>query len=351
LEEGWERSPHVELTPDELTCLIEPAFPRRSVPEHAAARALAEYSVLSAGLANTNLRFRLHGESDAYVLRLHTRDREAAPREHALMSLLARSSGPTIPVPRLIYADPEPQRGQYPYSIWSFVEGTLLADLFQQLESSELVEIARVCGQVLARFRQYSFAVCGELGAELDIRREYGPPSSLLPNAVRRALFEGPAGERLGAPLRDQLWRLVERASPWLAAIDGRYSLVHGDYKRSNLLLRRSGGSCSGRGVSPRWQLSAVLDWEFAFAGPPLIDVGLFLRAGEALPAGFREAFVAGYRGAGGELPDHWLPLSRLIDLLSQVTFLNDARERPRVFAETTEVVKETIRVLTRWLS
>jgi len=103
--------------------------------------------------------------------------------------------------------------------------------------------------------------------------------------------------------------------------------------------------------VSPRWEVSAVLDWEFAFAGPPLIDVGLFLRAGEALPAGFREAFVAGYRAAGGELPDDWLPLSRLIDVLSQVTFLNGPQERPRVFAETTEVVKETISVLARWLA
>jgi hypothetical protein len=81
-----------------------------------------------------------------------------------------------------------------------------------------------------------------------------------------------------------------------------------------------------------------------------LIDVGLFLRAGQALPPGFREAFAAGYRESGGELPEDWLPLSRLIDVLSQVTFLNGARERPRVFAETTDVLKETIDVLSRWL-
>jgi len=342
LEEGWERPPRVELSGDELARCIEPAFPGSSI---------AEWSVLGAGLANTNLRFRLQGDPAAYVLRVHTRDPEAARRERALMSLLAHGPAPGIPVPRLIYTEGAPQRGQHPYSIWSFVEGTLLADLFQQLGPSELVEIARVCGQVLARFRQYPFTVCGGLGAELDVTREYGPPSRFLPDFVRSALFEGRAGERLGAALRDQLWPLVERASPRLSAIDGPYSLVHGDYKRSNLLLRRSGGSGSGREVSPRWEVSAVLDWEFAFAGPPLIDVGLFLRAGEALPAGFREAFVAGYRAAGGELPDDWLPLSRLIDVLSQLTFLNDARERPRVFAETTEVVKETIGVLTRWLS
>jgi Ser/Thr protein kinase RdoA (MazF antagonist) len=244
-------------------------------------------------------------------------------------------------VPRLIYSDPLPQRGGHPYSVWSFVEGRLLAELFQELTPDELIDIARECGQVLAGFRQYSFASCGAFGAELEITREYGRPSRFLPEAVRQALFDGRAGARLGAALRDELWGLVERAAPQLSAIDDRYSLVHADYKRSNLLLQRS---------TKGWQVSAVLDWEFAFAGPALIDVGLFLRAGEALPPGFREAFAAGYRESGGELPEAWLPLSRLIDVLSQVTFLNGAHERPRVFAETTGVLKETIRVLSRWL-
>jgi Ser/Thr protein kinase RdoA (MazF antagonist) len=332
MEEGWERPPHVELSSEELAHLLEPAFP---------SKAIAEVSVLTAGLANTNLRFRLEGSADAYVLRIHTRDHAALPRERALMRLLANGSGPAIPVPRLIYSDPLPLRGEHPYSVWTFVEGRLLAELFQELAPEELIEVARECGRVLARFRQYSFAACGALGAELEITREYGRPSHFLPEAVRHALFDGQAGVRLGAALRDELWGLVEGAAPRLSAIDDRYSLVHADYKRSNLLVQRATNG---------WQVSAVLDWEFAFAGPPLIDVGLFLRAGEALPPGFREAFVAGYRERGGELPDDWLPLSRLIDVLSQVTFLNGARERPRVFAETTEVLKETIRVLSRWL-
>lgn len=85
---------------------------------------------------------------------------------------------------------------------------------------------------------------------------------------------------------------------------------------------------------------------EFCFAGPPLVDVGNFLRAGEALPPGFREAFVEGYTAAGGILPDQWLKLSRLIDLASQMDFLNRPEERPRVFAETTDVIRETLRVL-----
>jgi aminoglycoside phosphotransferase (APT) family kinase protein len=335
VEEGWEleRAPRRELRLDELSHLVEPAFPGRQV---------LEFEVLTAGLANTNIRFRLRGDGVSYVLRLHTRDAASAQRELELMTHLssdAVSSSELATIPRapLVYSDPGPQRGECPYAIWGFVEGTLLQELFTSLGPTELVDVAGACGRVLALLTAQRFTKCGQLGPKLEVVKEYGSPSRFVAGAIHQALFQGLAGQRLGAPLRDDLWRVVERASPRLAVIDDRYTLVHGDYKRSNILMQRS---------ATGWGVRAVLDWEFAFAGPPLVDVGLFLRAGEALPAGFRDAFASGYREAGGELPADWLPLSRLVDLLSQITFLGDARDRPRVFAETTEVVKETLRML-----
>lgn len=328
MEEGWERSPRLELSLDELQDLVEPAFPGASISEH---------EVLATGLANTNIRFRLRGRETVYVLRAHTREAKAALRERELMSYFASHARASIPVAPLVYSDPTPERGQYPYSIWGFVEGALLQDLFKTLSDSELVDIARVCGGVAAAFAKHTFPSCGELGAKLAVVESYGAPSEFVPTMLHRALFDGLAGKRLGSQLGDALWTVVERTAPLLSEIDGRYTLVHADYKRSNLLLRRSAAT---------WKVCAVLDWEFAFAGPPLIDVGLFLRAGEALPAGFREAFAAGYREAGGELPSEWLRLSRLLDLISQMTFLDDPRDRPRLVTETTRVVEETVRML-----
>ena len=331
MEEGWERErpPRVELSLDELQRLVEPAFPGASISEHA---------VLATGLANTNIRFRLQGHEPAYVLRLHTREPKAAARERELMSYLASNPRASIPLAPLVYSDAAPQRGMHPYSIWGFVEGTLLQDLLRTLPDSELVDIAGVCGRVAAAFATHRFPKCGEFGAKLSVVEEFGAPSQFVPDAVRRALFGGIAGERLGVQLRDALWTAVERTAPLLSEVDDRYTLVHADYKRSNLLLQRSAAT---------WKVTAVLDWEFAFAGPPLIDVGLFLRAGEALPVGFRDAFAQGYRDAGGELPSEWLRLSRLVDLISQMTFLSEPRDRPRVLAETINVVAETVRILT----
>jgi len=329
VEEGWERPPRLELSRRELEHLVEPAFPGATVSEH---------SVLTTGLANTNIRFRLQGVEPTYVLRLHTREPKGAAREQELMSYLASNPRGAIPVAPLIYSDPAPQRGKHPYSIWGFVEGTLLQHLFKTLTDSELVDIAETCGRVAAAFTTHRFPSCGEFGPKLTIVEEYGAPSQFVPEIIHQGLFGGLAGTRLGRPLRDALWASVERAAPLLREVDGRYTLVHADYKRSNLLLRRSERS---------WAVAAVLDWEFAFAGPPLVDVGLFLRAGEALPAGFREAFATGYRIVGRDLPSEWLRLSRLLDVVSQITFLNDPRDRPRVVAETTKVVEETVRMLT----
>ncbi len=291
MEEGWERErpPRLALSLAELQHLVEPAFPGATVVQHA---------LIGTGLANTNIRFQVRGQEPSYVLRLHTREPKSAARERDLMSYLEGSSVSQIPVAPLIYADVAPERGEHPYSIWGFVQGTLLQDLFKTLSSVELVDIAHSCGGVAAAIARHRFPKCGAFGPRLEIIEEYGAPSQFVPEVVHRALFDGLAGQRLGTMLRDSLWRVVERTSPLLAEVDGKYTLVHADYKRSNILLRRAGAA---------WSVSAVLDWEFAFAGPPLVDIGLFLRAGGALPAGFGDAFAAGYRDSGGQLPPEWL--------------------------------------------
>ncbi len=322
MEEGWERPPHAVPTRQELTALVAAAFPSTE---------LERYELLTTGLANTNLRFWLRGHPGSYVMRLYTRDSGAVARENALIPYLARHA-PRVPVPEFIYAQLSP----IPCSIWRFVEGELLQDLFLTASPAQLLQIANVCGQTLAELHGCRFERCGELGADLNVVREYGAPSAFVPQVIRDGLA-GLPGQRLGPRLSQRLTTALGRTEPLLREVDGDYRLVHADYKRPNLLLTRTPNG---------FRVAAVLDWEFAFAGPPLVDIGLFLRAGSALPAGFARAFAAGYQRAGGNLPAAWLALSRLVDLLSQMTFLDGPRERPRVWQETRGVVQETVDIL-----
>jgi Ser/Thr protein kinase RdoA (MazF antagonist) len=128
--------------------------------------------------------------------------------------------------------------------------------------------------------------------------------------------------------------RLVQKEAWRLAAEWPRSNLVHADYKPWNLLVRRS---ASG------WALSAALDWEFTFAGPPLCDFGVFLRYGERMPAAYQAGFLDGYRAGGGSLPADVRNLARLIDLVSLWTFLERAPVDPAIVRDVTPLLVATV--------
>jgi aminoglycoside phosphotransferase (APT) family kinase protein len=98
------------------------------------------------------------------------------------------------------------------------------------------------------------------------------------------------------------VWRWAAR----LAALDHDPRLVHGDFNRRNLLMRPEAG---------RWRVAGVLDWEFAVSGSPLADLGSFLRYERACAPLVEPHFSEGYRAAGGELPEDWPHLARLLAL------------------------------------
>jgi aminoglycoside phosphotransferase (APT) family kinase protein len=115
--------------------------------------------------------------------------------------------------------------------------------------------------------------------------------------------------------------------------VAGARQLVHSDYNPKNLLAVPSGG---------RWSISAVLDWEFAFSGSPLTDVGNMLRFRDAHPPGFDGAFVRGYREAGGVLPPRWREISEALDLYA----LADLLTRPpghRYFGKAVAALKHRL--------
>jgi hypothetical protein len=90
-----------------------------------------------------------------------------------------------------------------------------------------------------------------------------------------------------------------------------------------------------------------VLDFEFAFAGTPYVDFGNLLRPPFGLEPGLREALAAGYKKAGGQLPDNWYHLSLLTDLFAWLEFLSRDEVPEPVLDSVRIVVSETI---TNWL-
>ena len=95
--------------------------------------------------------------------------------------------------------------------------------------------------------------------------------------------------------------------------------------------------------VNGRWQVVAVLDWEFATSASPLIDVGHFLRY-ETPDAGLREPhFSRAFVESGGVLPDDWRRLSRVLDLTGLVHCLTHEQLPEDVAGEILQLINATL--------
>jgi aminoglycoside phosphotransferase (APT) family kinase protein len=148
-------------------------------------------------------------------------------------------------------------------------------------------------------------------------------------------LRRGLARERLGNALADELRRLLVRASVHLVAFEKTSCLVHGDLSGRNILV--------APGDDGDWRVSGLLDWEAAFSGSTLWDLGSLFRYSSRYTEEFRGRFERGYQEAGGVLPENWLRIARLVDTTRLVETLNEPCELPEVFAECRQLIEAVV--------
>jgi Ser/Thr protein kinase RdoA (MazF antagonist) len=310
VEQGWNRATDpVALSNTEAQAMLAPL----SVT-------LRSLALLSAGLANTNFRCEIEGR-EPVVLRLYTRNPLAAATEAALLRLVRDG----VPVPEVLLSRPDTEQ---PYAVISSIEGTLMQDVLPGADGAQQHAIGRAAGEMLARIQQYRFGAPGFFAEDGSLI-----PSGALPpfaGHIAACLLRDGGAANLGPDLTQRILRHVDDNEALLSD-DGRYVLVHGDYKASNLLL-------SGAGDKTR--ISGVLDWEFAFSGPTLFDLTMLLRHSDAMPS-FERGVVESYRAAGGFLERGWKQRVRLLDFANVCQFAagnpNEARIRDvRMLIEAT---------------
>ncbi len=299
MEQHWERRhPLVALGAADIEQRLRAVFP--------APRVVA-FAPLTAGLRNTNYRVQLADRAAPVLLRLFTADAAACAREVALVRLLHGR----VPVPAVLYADPA---ADPPWTVTSWIEGERFDVVLQAGNASDIEAAAHAAGTVLAQIHAIDFPLPGFFGTDLEIAQSLDNSGGGWAGYIGHCLFQGHAGQALGAELTQRLWRFVNDNAGRLEPLKGQSALVHADYKPWNLLVQH---------VAETWSVAAVLDWEFAFAGSPLFDGAIFLRQEAFLPPGYASGFVAGYRAGGGDLPADWHALVKLLDLLNMCSMLD----------------------------
>jgi hypothetical protein len=213
------------------------------------------------------------------VLKIFRREPAAASRERALIERGWRS----FRVPRVLGAGPD----------FLLLEYVTRSPLLGSREHGAAV------GRALAEIHAVRFESAGFFDEAVKVRT---PFSDLVTALIRYARTEFES-----RPVGVGILRLLEREAPSMRLVAGAPCLVHGDFKVSNLHR-----AADGRVL--------VLDWEFAYAGSALSDIGQLLRWDP--PDAFLNGFTDAYVEAGGVLRGDYRRFAKLFDLVNMAGLL-----------------------------
>lgn len=268
--------------------------------------------------------YRVHTEAGDYILRIFPPADESWRREASLRDKLPDR----VPMQRLCHVGRHEAIGGRAFAIYEFARGrTLLEAALSGYVPDEA--LSAQLGEAAAAIHSVRYAAVGWLDDALEIGQPMTPLSSwygyFLTDTVRGRMEVGMA---------DRIVRLTELYDDALRELDGQASLVHGDFRPTNLLVDEG-------------RLSCVLDWEFAMAGHALADVGQLFRYPDLFPAASRAAFAQAYESASGLLlPPGWERLAMLRDLVNLLQMLGPEEEQPIKYGDLNRLIMNTVRTL-----
>lgn len=314
------------MTPEQIRSLLAKIFPRRSVKN---------LRVLSGGLINTNIRVDFEANHKPVVIRLYRNGAAVCRKELAIHDLLSR----TIRVPRILHAEPDGVEDSPAFLINEYVNALTFRELKSIKDPKAIQQASYSIGATLAAIAGFKFEKPGRLEVEegaaaLVVGPKFtegpNPIAHLIDTFLASANCERRAGPKLIQRLHDYAWSWSSRI-PNLEKVP---CLVHNDFGSRNILVSEENG---------KWVVAAVIDWEFAFSGSPLLDVGHFLRY-ERRIAPLREPhFSQGFIEHGGQLPDNWREIARVVDLSGLIECLTHDELPIEVEIELLELINATL--------
>jgi Ser/Thr protein kinase RdoA (MazF antagonist) len=269
---------------------------------------------------------------ERYVLRL---DRDAASLEKEVA--VTRLVQERVPVPSVVGTDLAGDLAGVPLTLSAYAEGLSLDEALAASGAEESDWIGHEVGRALAGIGGFTFDGPGVLGPTLRPEPFDASLPDLLMTIGERVLHERGARDALGGPVADGFEALLIEAAPSLEPVADQAALVHSDFNAKNLVLARD--------VDGAFRVVAVVDWEFAFAGPPLADVGNMLRRQERLGVAFVEGFTSGFAHGGGELPPGWRSIAAALDALALLDFLDrgERGEHGETYTEACALIDEAV--------
>jgi aminoglycoside phosphotransferase (APT) family kinase protein len=228
--------------------------------EHVGLREPIGYELIAGG--RSNLTYRVSDAGGRKVVLRRPPAHHVLPTAHDMVrehSVISALQGTPVPVPGALALCTDADVTGAPFYVMSYVEGHVLRDPETAAAVLDLKARRRTgdrLAEVLASLHALEPAAVG-LG---DLGRQQGYIARQLErwhHQFDKTQVEG--SERVEAIDKLYQW-LGERIPPQHGV-----SVVHGDYRLDNTLLKSSG------------DVAAVLDWEICTLGDPLADVGMLM--------------------------------------------------------------------------
>ena len=175
-------------------------------------------------------------------------------REFRVLSAL---SGTLVPVPTPVALCPDEDVIGAPFYVMQYVDGLVLRTQKdgEKITPLQASQISECLAETLAAIHQVDVDAVGLAG--------FGKPDGYLARQLKRWQRQWELSATRELP---EFTRLVTRLAQRLPEA-GEGTLVHGDFRLDNLLIR----------LEPQPQVAAVVDWEMSTLGDPLADLGLTL--------------------------------------------------------------------------
>jgi aminoglycoside phosphotransferase (APT) family kinase protein len=225
-------------------------------------RSDAEIELTRLGDGHSNLTFLLTRGEDRWVLRRPPRG-DIIPgthemhREFAVMKAISDAGSP-VPVPQPIELCRDETYIGAPFYLMSYVDGIVIRGPFP--EDFDTPESRRAVGfELVDRLADIHALDWRAIGLEGLARK----PEAFLSRNLRRM-------QEIYDAVRHREVAEIDRAGDWLrsnAPEQADVTLTHGDYKLDNVMLA----------PSPPPRIVAVVDWEVATIGDPMVDIGWLL--------------------------------------------------------------------------
>lgn len=215
-------------------------------------------TVISGGLSN--ITYRVVGDGSTVIVRRPPvgpllPSAHDMGREHRVLAALQGSS---VPVPEVLAFCEDPEVTGAPFYVMAEVEGEVLREPDQAAYLTEAGRDSLVDSLVT------TLAAIHAVDLDATGLRDFGRPAGYLERQVRRWSGQWEASRTRELASMDALIAALDARRP----AEGEVTLVHGDFRHDNCLVRIEDGS-------PR--VAAVVDWELSTLGDPLADLATWL--------------------------------------------------------------------------